>query len=216
MKVKIFILFMIFSFVVAFSGCAGSKIYLIDVKYLPEEKPPSLPALQTPEVVGICPFEDAREEKDKDTIGHRYRRDKYVDLLKVHGVSLSECVTQAVKDYFAKKGFKVTDCKGWDKTSEGLAHLPKDLFLVVGGKIESFRVKAQSGLITTETDYTVKIAASIGQMEKGQVVTQTIKSTFQTKKMRFDPDEVRYTLNRTLTEVIQKLFQDVQQDNAGP
>jgi len=210
MKGKFLIFFMILSLLASFSGCAGSKVYLIDLKYIPGEKPPSCLAPKTPKVVGICPFEDAREEKDKDTVGFRNRRNKYVDLMKVYGVSLSESVTQAVKDYFAEKGFQVTDCKGWDKSPDGLARLPKDLSLVVAGKIECFMVEAQSGLITTETHYTVKMVASIGQIEKGKVISQTIKSTSDTKKMRFNPEEVRDTLNRTLTEVIRKLFKDVE------
>lgn len=216
MKGKILVLLTIFSLTAAFFGCAGSKIYLIDLKYVPEGKLPSSPAVQTPMVVGVCPFEDVRRGENKDTIGFRCRRDKSVDLMKLYGVSLSESVTQAVKDYFSRNGFKVTDCAGWDKSTEGLDRLPKDLFLVVGGKIESFMVEARSGLLTTETDYNVKMVTSIGKIEKGTVVTQKVNRTFETKKMKFDPDEVRYTLNRTLTEVIQKLFQDVQQDNAGP
>lgn len=187
------------------SGCAGNKIYLIDVKYIREGQPPSSSAPQ----VGVCTFEDIRKDKNKDTIGFRHRRDKQVDLIKVYRVSLSESITQAVKDYFARKGFRVTDCKWWDKSPEGLARLPQDLSLVVGGKIESFMVEARSGLLTTETDYNVKMAASIGQIEKGKVVTQTIKKTSQTKGMRFNPKEVRATLNLMLAEMLEKLFQDV-------
>ena len=206
MKEKALSVFMIFSFTLVFSGCAGSRIYLLNLRYIPEKKAPSSLAPQSPKVVGICPFEDARKEKEKNTIGYRHRRDKYVDLLKVHGVSLSESVTRAVKDYFVERGFDVTDCRGWDKSPEGLTRLPKDLFLVVGGKIESFMVESRSGLTTTETQYRVKMIALIGQIEKGQVVTKTIESAPQTKKIRFDPDEVKASLNHTLTEVIQRLF----------
>jgi hypothetical protein len=205
MKGKTLTFFMIF--IMAFlSGCAGNKIYLIDVKYIREGRPPSSSAPR----VGVCAFEDTRKKKNKDTIGFRYRRDKQVDLIKVYKVSLSEAVTQAVKDYFAKTGFVVTDCKGWDKSPEGLARLPHDLFLVVGGNIESFAVEARSGLLTTETDYNLKMVASIGQIEKGKVVTQAIEKTSQTKTMRFNAKEVRATLNLMLAEVIEKLFQDVE------
>jgi len=94
----------------------------MDVKYIPEEKAPA-----TLKVVGICAFEDARKEKGKETIGLRYRPGNKVDLLNLKGLSLSESVTQAVRDYFAEKGFEVTDCKGWDKSPGGLDRLPKDL-----------------------------------------------------------------------------------------
>ena len=201
MKGKTITLLLIFGFITAFSGCAGSKIYLVDVKYIPGKK-----ALPTSKVVGICPFEDARKEKGKDTIGVRHRPGKNVDLLNLKGISLSESVTQAVKDYFAEKGFEVTDCKGWDKTAEGLDRLPKDLSLVIGGKIDSFMLEARSGITITNIQYTVKMEALIGQIGERKVVTRTIESAPKSKKMGFDPDKVKAKLNSILTEVIQGLF----------
>ena len=201
MKGKAVILLMIFSFMAAFSGCAPSKTYLIDVKYIPGEKAP--PASK---IVGICPFEDARKENGKETIGLRHRSGKKVDLLNLKELSLSESVTQAVKDYFIEKGFEVTDCKGWDKSAEGLDRLPKDLSLVIGGKIDSFMVEAKSGVTITNIQYRVKLEALIGRIKERKVVTRNIESAPKTKKMGFDPDKVNSELNSTLTEVIQKLF----------
>jgi len=57
MKGKVLIFLMILSVIAVFLGCAESKIYLVDVRYIPEEKAPP-----TSKVVGICPFEDARKE----------------------------------------------------------------------------------------------------------------------------------------------------------
>ena len=202
MKGKGFIFFMILGVIAIFSGCAESRIYLVDVRYIPERKAPP-----TSKTVGICPFEDARKEKEKETIGIRHRPRNKIDLLKLEGISLSESVTQAVKEYFAERGFEVTDCKGWDKSAEGLAFLTDDLFLVVGGRIDSFKVEARSGITITDTHYTVKMEASIGQVEKRKVVIRSVESAPRSKKMGFDPDEVKAQLNSILTEVIQKLFE---------
>lgn len=202
MKGKALIFLMILSVIAVFLGCAESKIYLVDVRYIPEEKAPP-----TSKVVGICPFEDTRKEKEAETIGTRHRPRKKVDLLRLEGISLSESVTQAVKDHFVERGFEVTDCKGWDKSAEGLERLPKDLFLVVAGKIDSFKVEATSGISITDTQYSVKMEAFIGQIEKRKMVTRSIASTPRTKKMGFDPEEVKARLNSILTEVIQRLFE---------
>jgi hypothetical protein len=201
MKGKAVILLMILSFMAAFAGCAGSKTYLMDVRYVPGEKAP--PSSKT---VGICPFEDARKDKGKETIGVRYRPGKNVDLLNLKGISLSQSVTQAVEDYFAEKGFEVTDCKGWDKSAEGLDGLPKDLSLVIWGKIDSFMVEAKSGISITDIHYTVKLEALIGKIGERKVVTRTIESSPNRKKVGFDPDKVKAELNSILTEVIQELF----------
>jgi hypothetical protein len=206
MKGKVFIFLMIFSLIAVLSGCAGSRTYLIDVRYVPAKKAPPAPELHKAKTVGICPFEDARKEQAKDTIGIRHRTRKEVDLLKVAGISVSQSITRAVKDYFAEKGFEVTDCKAWDKSPEGLRSLPQDLSLVVGGTIESFTIDARSGVVTTEIHYRVKMAVSIGQIKEGKVVVRTVDSAPQTKKISFDPGNVGATLNQTLTEAIENLF----------
>jgi hypothetical protein len=126
--------------------------------------------------------------------------------VKVAGTSVSDSVTRAVKDYFSERGFQVTDCKGWDQTAEGLDRLTQDIFLAVGGKIESFMVEAKAGLATTEIQYRIKVAASIGYPSQRRVVIRTMDSAPQVKKITFNPEELQATLNETLTEVIRNLF----------
>ena len=202
MKGRAIILFMILSLIPLFLGCAKSRIYLMDVRYIPKEK-----ASPTEKMVGVCPFEDTRKEKEEETIGLRHGPGKKVDVIELKGISLSESVTRAVEDYFAERGFEVTDCKGWDRSAEGLDSLPKDLYLVVGGRIDSFTLEARSGITGTDTHYMVKIDAFIGQVEKRNVVTRTVESEPKARKVTFDPDEVDAQLDIILTEVIQKLFE---------
>jgi len=194
---------MIFSLAAALSGCAGSKTYLVKMGYLAEQK-----AAPTTKVVGLCPFEDLRNEKDKDLIGMRRHGDKRVDFIKLQGVNLSDAVTQAVKDYFTDNGLQITDCKGWDQSPEGLDRLPRDLMLVVGGKIDSFMVEAKSGIMTTSTQYTVKMRVLIGKIKERTVITRTIESTPKETTMGFDPDHVKEKLDSILTEALDKLLSE--------
>jgi hypothetical protein len=203
MKGRVLFVAMIFTIVAALTGCAGSKIYLVEVGYLGEKK-----AAPTAKVVGLCPFEDLRKEKDKDLIGIRRHGDKKVDFIRLQGVNLSDAVTQAVKDYFTDNGFQVTDCKGWDRTPEGLDRLPGDLTLVVAGKIDSFMVEAKSGVMTSDIQYTVKMRALIGKIKERTVVTRTIESMPKEKRMGFDPDHVKEKLDGILTEALQKLLSE--------
>lgn len=203
MKVRALFVVMIFTIIAALLGCAGSKIYLVEVGYLAEKK-----AAPTAKVVGLCPFEDLRKEKDKDLIGIRRHGDKKVDFIKLQAVNLSDAVNQAVKDYFTDNGFQITDCKGWDKSPEGLDRLPGDLTLVVGGKIDSFMVEAKSGVMTTDIQYTVKMRALIGKIKERTVVTRTIESMPKEKRMGFDPDYVKGKLDGIVTEALQKLLSE--------
>jgi len=194
---------MIFSLAAALSGCVGSKTYLVKMGYLSEKK-----AAPTTKVVGICPFEDLRNEKEKDLIGIRRHANKKVDFIKLQEVNLTDAVTQAVKDYFTDNGLQVTDCKGWDQSPEGLDRLPRDLTLVVGGKIDSFMVEAKSGIMTTSTQYTVKMRVLIGKIKERTVVTRTIESMPKETTMGFDPDHVKEKLDDMVTEVLQKLLSE--------
>ena len=206
MKAKVLVLFMILSLTAVVAGCGGSRTYLVDVRYVPATDAPAASEIGSKGTVGVCPFDDVRKEKVKDTIGIRLRRGNQVDFVKVAGTSVSNSITRAVKDYFSGKGFQVTDCKGWDQTAEGLDRLPEDLSLAVGGKIESFMIEAKTGLTTTEIQYRVKVAASIGYPGERRVVIRTMDSAPQVKKITFNPEELQATLNETLTEVIRNLF----------
>jgi hypothetical protein len=203
MKVQAGIAVMIIGVIIALTGCAGSKVFLMDVKYLPEKK-----AAPTGMVVGICQFQDLREEQDKDLIGVRHHGEKHVDLLKLEGVSLSDAVTQAVKDYFTDNGVQVTDCRNWDGSPEGLDRLPGDLNLVVGGKIDSFRVEAKSGITITNIAYHLKLRALIGKIKERKVAIRTVESTPTDKTMGFDPEKVKKKLHGTVTEALNTLLAD--------
>ncbi len=194
----------LFCLMATLHGCAGSRTYLIEVKYIGEKELP-----RSSLVVGVCPFEDLRGEVTPGEIGIRHRRGKQVDFLKAEGMSVSQSVTQAVKDYFFKRGYKVTDYAQWNKGLQGLSGVPEGISLVVGGNIESFIVEARSGIAFTETTYRVKLVAFIGQVTKKKVVIRTAESAPKTKGLGFDIVEVRNKLNNTLTEVIQDLFKDV-------
>ena len=206
MKAKVLVLMIILSLIAVITGCGGSRTYLIDVRYVPATEAPAASEVTQKAVVGVCSLDDIRKEKVKDTIGIRQRRGNQVDFVKVAGTSVSDSVTRAVRDFFSDRGFQVTDCKGWDQTAEGLDRLPQDISLAVGGKIESFMVEAKAGLATTEIQYRIKVAASIGYPGERRVVIRTMDSSPQVKKITFNPEELQATLNETLTEVIRNLF----------
>jgi len=203
MKARVLFVVVIFALVASLTGCAGSKTYLVEVGYLADKE-----AAPTGKVVGLCPFEDLRKEKDKDLIGIRRHGDKKVDFIKLQGITLSDAVNQAVKDYFTDNGFQITGCKGWDKSPDGLDRLPRDLTLVVGGKIDAFMMEAKSGIMTTDIQYTVKMRALIGKIKERTVVTRTIASMPKEKRMGFDLDHVKGKLDGILTEALQKLLEE--------
>jgi hypothetical protein len=191
----------LFCLMATLHGCAGSRTYLIEVKYIGQKGSP-----RTSLMVGVCPFEDLRGKVQPGEIGLRHRRGKEVDFLKAEGMSVSQSVTRAVKDYFSERGYKVTDYAQWNKDLQGLSGAPKAISLVVGGNIESFMVEARSGIAVTKTTYRVKLVAFIGQVPQKKVVIRTVESAPTTKGMGFDIVEVRDKLNNTLTEAIQNLF----------
>jgi hypothetical protein len=193
----------LFCLMATLHGCTGSRTYLIEVKYIGEKESP-----RSSLMVGVCPFEDLRQEVQPGEIGLWHRRGNKVDYLKAGGMSVSQSVTRAVKNYFSERGYKVTDYNNWNKGLQGLSEVPKAISLVVGGNIESFMIEARSGIAITETTYRVKLVAFIGQVPQKKVVIRTVESAPKTKGMGFDILKVRDKLNATLTEVIWNLFED--------
>ncbi|MFW6147108.1 MAG: hypothetical protein ACOC6B_01805 [Thermodesulfobacteriota bacterium] len=202
MKVRVLSVIMIASLLAALGGCAGNKTYLIKVKFDADKN-----VAPTEKLVGLCAFEDLRKKEDTNLIGIRQHGDK-VDFIKLQGMSLSGAVTQAVKDYFRDNGFEVTGCKGWDQSPEGLVRLPEDLTLVVGGKIDSFMVEAESGIMITDIRYTVKMHALIGKIGERTVVTRSIESMPKETIMGFDPQHIKNQLDSIVTDAINKLFEE--------
>jgi len=201
MKVRALFVVMIAFLIAALGGCAGSKTYLVKLSYHADKN-----VAPTENVVGLCAFEDLRKEEDKNLVGIRRHGDKKVDFIKLQGMNLSDAVTEAVKNFFMDNGFEVTGCKGWDQSPEGLDRLPRDLALVVGGKIDSFMVEAESGIMTTDIRYTVKLRALIGKIKQRSVVTRSIESIPKEKTMGFDPDHVKKKLDGIVTDAINKLL----------
>jgi len=201
MKVRALFVVMIASLIAALGGCAGSKTYLVKLSYHADKN-----VAPTEKLVGLCGFEDLRKEEDKNLVGIRRHGDKKVDFIKLQGMNLSGAVTEAVEDYFMDNGFEVTGCKGWDLTPEGLDRLPRDLALVVGGKIDSFMVEAESGIMTTDIRYRIKMRALIGKIKERTVVTRSIESIPKEKTMGFDPDHVKKKLDSIVTDAIDKLL----------
>jgi hypothetical protein len=188
---------------VSFYGCAGNRTYLLDIQYMGKKEVP-MGSL----VVGLCAFKDLRKKAQTGEIGIRHRRGEKIDLLKAETMSVSQSVTQAVKDYFTERGYKVTDYNTWNKDIQSLSKASEDISLVVGGNIESFAIEAHSGLAVTEITYKVKLVAFIGQIAKKKIFIRTAESAPKTRSIDFDVADVRETINNALTEVIHNLFKD--------
>ena len=80
------------------------------------------------------------------------------------------------------------------------------LSLVAGGKIDTFKVEAKSGVMTTDIHYNVKLRALIGKVKERNIVIRTVESTPNEKTMGFDPEKVKEKLQGILTEAVQILL----------
>ncbi|MDY7031461.1 MAG: hypothetical protein SVY10_06070 [Thermodesulfobacteriota bacterium] len=188
-------------------GCAGSKTYLIDLKYIPDQSELKDNRSGKPVTIGIKTFEDSRLEKEN--LGKRIRTGGKVDIFKPYLVPVNQAVTQAVKDHLIAKGHEVVEILNWDLTPETLSDVLQDVQLVVGGTVESLRSEVESSITRTRIQSNVKLVVYIGNIKENKVITKKIESMPEVTGVLFNPKKVGESLNQTITEAIERIFKDI-------
>ncbi|MFH1625535.1 MAG: hypothetical protein ABID54_10345 [Pseudomonadota bacterium] len=188
-------------------GCAGGRIYLVNLKYLPEKTTGQAIRRDKPLTVGVQTFEDLRTKKDD--VGRRVRLQGQVDVFRSDPVPINEAVTQAVRDYLKSRGYRVVDIQNWDLSPEGLSAIPENIHRVIGGKVEALWTEAESFLTHTKIKSRVKLLVCIGKVEKRKVITREVESTPEMTEILFSPGTVGKSLNETTIQVIERTLDDL-------
>ena len=191
----------------AILGCASGKIYLINLKYVPEKTTTQAIHPEKPLTIGVQTFEDAR--RNKDDVGRRIRLRGQVDIFRSDLVPINEAVTQAVRDYLKSRGHRVVDIQRWDLSAGGLSAVPDTIDRVIGGKVEVLWTEAESFVTHTKIKSRVKLLIYIGKVEKRKVIMRKVESTPEMTEILFRPGRVAKSLNETTTQVIERLLDDL-------
>lgn len=181
-------------------GCAGSRTFWMDIRYLPG---PSVEKAEQGRVVAVDAFKDIR--KDGERLGDWTRPKGRVDTF-MASKPVDQAVTEAIADYFLSRGYRVVRHAGWDLTPEGLSGIPADL--VVGGEV----IRLESGAWTTvrtRVKVHVQLQIHVGKVAEGKVSGQKMEISKEIVGVTSRPDRIEETLNRELSEAIERVFQGI-------
>jgi uncharacterized lipoprotein YajG len=181
-------------------GCAGSRTFWMDIRYLPG---PSVEKAEQGRVVAVNTFKDIR--KDGERLGDWTRPKGRVDTF-MASKPVDQAVTEAIADYFLSRGYRVVPHTGWDLTPEGLSGIRTDL--VVGGEVIRLESEAWT-TVRTRVKVHVQLQIRVGKVAEGKVLGQKMEISKEIVGVTSRPDRIEETLNRELSEAIERVFQSI-------
>ncbi len=184
-------------------SCGGSGVQMVYLQFRPTGEYATAQAI----TVGVAPFQDARSTPQ--ILGKRIRVDGSPETIMLGSPTTGKDLGLMVVRFLEARGMKVVDLRSWSGEPEALKELPKDLKAVVTGRIEAMEVNSDSSLFRTTTRYRVRLSASIGLVEKNEVLTRSIEISPQKTTLQFDVRDLEEELNRTVMEALGRLFEGV-------
>jgi len=193
----------------ALSGCAGSKTYLLNLSYNPMGTQQFIPISAKPVTVAVYSFQDVRP--DRLFLGRRVYRDGMVDFFKPDGGTVEQVLTRSVVKAMERAGFRVTLVnRPLDPDKEDFQNIPGDLAL--GGRIENLWVEAKTGYTTTDTNAKMKVKIFWGLPKERQWMTKTIEADAQESDRPFyQPKHAEAKINEVFQDGLDKLLKDESQ-----
>ncbi|MEJ5377430.1 MAG: hypothetical protein WHX93_12700 [bacterium] len=184
-------------------SCSGSGVQMVYLQFRPTGEYSTAQAI----TVGVAPFQDTRSTPQ--ILGKRIRVDGSPETIMLGSPTTGKDLGLMVVRFLEAKGMKVVDLRSWSGEPEALKELPKDLKAAVTGRIEAMEVNSDSSIFRTTTRYRVRLSASIGLVEKNEVLTRSIEISPQKTTLQFDIRDVEEELNRTVMEALGRLFEGV-------
>jgi len=192
----------IYPFVILFSlwGCAASLTFWMDIRYLPG---PLVEKEERGQVVAVNAFRDIEEERAR--LGDWTRPRGRVDTF-MASTPVDHSVTKAISDYFLSRGYRVIPYTDWDLKPESLSSIPADL--VVGGEIIHLKSDAWT-TIRTRVKVHVQLTIHVGKITERKVLSQKMEISKEIVGVKSSPARIEETLNKELSEAIDRVFQGI-------
>ena len=200
------IIVMLMCFYFFISGCAGGKVYLLHLKYIPPDAGDIIPEKEQTGKIGVKTFVDVRTEKED--VGRRVRSGGRVDIFRPYFFPVNEAVTRAVKDYLLVKGYEIVHIEDWDFTPEDLSNIPGNADIVIGGEVKRLWSSVESSITHTKIKSSFGLLVYIGWVNEGKVVVRKVESTPEVTEILYNKEKVERNIDNTMTEVIEKTLSD--------
>lgn len=185
-------------------GCGGELTTRTTLSYIKDKAPRPFENLK----VGVAPFTDKRKE-----LGSRVGKMSYffgrIEHLTLEPSSISEAVTEVVKDYYRARGATIVNLKWWDQKPESLPELGVDF--AIGGSVENLWVEATNRAFRYKMLTKVRLTLTVGATKKFMTVKNTIEIEPEGQfPWSAESELLKKSLNETLNEALQRLLPDLE------
>ena len=181
-------------------GCAGSRTFWMDIRYIPGSLAQKA---ERGQVVAVNGFRDIKG--DRARVGDWTRPKGRVDTF-MASKPVDQAVTEAVSEYFLSRGYRVIPYTGWDLGPESLSNIPADL--VVGGEVIHLKSDAWT-TVRTRVKVHVQLQIHVGKVAERKVLSQKMEISKEIVGVKSSPARIEETLNKELSEAIDRVFQGI-------
>jgi hypothetical protein len=195
----------LFSFIFL-GGCAGSKTYLLNLRYDASKTPAFLSGVTPPVTLALYTIQDARP--DRMYLGRWVYQDGMVDFFKPDAGSAEQVVTKSLSNLLQKAGFKVVPVNRFlDPAKEDFKDIPADA--AFGGTLEGLWVEAKKGVVTTDSSAKMRLRVHWGVVKARTWTTKTIEAEAQESDRPFyGPTNAEAMINDVFKDALDKLLKD--------
>jgi len=187
-------------------GCAGSRTYLLDLRYDTSKTPPFLSGADKPVTLAVYNMQDARP--DRLYLGRWVYRDGTVNFFKPDMGTIEQVVTKSFVQLLEKAGFKVVPVSRYlDPAKEKFNEIPGDA--AFGGTIEALWVEAKKAVLTTDSSAKMRLRIHWGIAKSRTWITKTIEANAQeTDRPFYKPENAQAMINEVFKDGLDRLLKD--------
>ena len=187
-------------------GCAGSKTYLLNMRYDASKTPAFLSGVTPPVTLAVYNIQDARP--DRMYLGRWVYRDGMVDFFKPDAGTVEQVVTKSFVNLLEKAGFKAVPVNRYlDPAREDLKDIPADA--AFGGTLEALWVEAKKGVMATDSSGKMRLRIHWGIVKTRTWVTKTIGADAQESNRPFyGPTNAEAMINDIFKDGLDQLLKD--------
>lgn len=195
------------------SGCGPVlSLYSINMRY--DAAQAVIPAYLKAEekmrdtVITVAEFTDTRQVDDKKIIGRVIERDSTKVLVFPKYVIPTKAVSNGIKEYLKKAGYKVADkIVQWDLREEAM---PKgNGKVIIGGNIEELEVTCWRGVFSNSYKASLKLTIIFADLAKGKILYKSkVESASSRDDVSFSEEELGEQASTALGDAIEKVFED--------
>jgi len=187
-------------------GCAGSKTYLLNLRYDTSKTTPFLSGATQPVTLALYTIQDARP--DRMYLGRWVYRDGTVDFFKPDAGTVEQVVTKSLANLLEKSGFKVVLVNRYlDPAKEDFKDIPADT--AFGGKLEDLWVEAKKELVATDSTAKMRLRVHWGVVKTRTWMTKTIEAGAQeSNRPLYGAPHAEAMINDVFKDGLDKLLKD--------